>query len=84
MRRSRAFERLTSACTVGEDSYWPTRRETFARSFSQWTAYRAGDHVLLEELARRAAGAGRQWDLDDFAPIAAALDRVLTRLAVAA
>ena len=84
VRRSRAFERLTTACTVGEDSYWPTRRETFARSFSQWTACRAGDHVLLEELARRAAGAGRQWDLDDFAPIAAALDRVLTRLAVAA
>jgi hypothetical protein len=78
---SRAFARLGSACDGGEAAYWPSRRETFARSFSQWTATRADEPALLEELERRAAGAGRQWEAADFAPIAAVLDDVLLPLA---
>jgi hypothetical protein len=71
---SRAFERLTSA----EDGwYWRSRREAFARSFAQWVSHRSGDGGLRAELERRAAGPGRQWTADDFAPIARALDAVL-------
>lgn len=81
VQASRAFARLGGACDCEEAAYWPSRRETFARSFSQWTAARAGEPALLEELERRAAGAGRQWEPTDFAPIAAALDDVLLPLA---
>ncbi|HUP32433.1 MAG TPA: hypothetical protein VM184_05315 [Gaiellaceae bacterium] len=84
VRSSAAYGRLTSACVPGEAAYWPTRRETFARSFSQWAARGVGDRSLLDEVARRAAGAGRQWEADDFAPIARALDRALAPLAAAA
>lgn len=84
VRSSAAFARLTSACAAGDSAYWPTRRETFARSFSQWAARGAGDRSLLDEVARRAAGAGRQWEPRDFAPIARELDRVLAPLAAAA
>lgn len=81
VQSSRAFLRLGRACADEEAAYWPSRRETFARSFSQWTATRAGEPALLQELGRRAAGAGRQWAPDDFAPIAVALDDVLLPLA---
>jgi hypothetical protein len=84
VRSSAAFARLTSACAPGESAYWPNRRETFARSFSQWAARGAGDRSLLDEVARRAAGAGRQWEPQDFAPIARELDRVLAPLAAVA
>jgi hypothetical protein len=71
---SRAFARLAGA----EDAfYWRSRREAFARSFAQWVAGRASDGGLSAELERRAAGAGRQWTADDFAPIGRALDAVL-------
>lgn len=84
VRSSRAFARLTAACRGEETAYWPTRRESFARSFAQWVVSRAGDADLRDELERRAAGAGRQWRADDFAPIAKALDALLPPLAVAA
>ncbi len=84
MRESRAFARLTAACRGEESAYWPTRRESFARSFAQWIVARAGDADMRAELERRAAGAGRQWRADDFAPIATALDALLPPLALAA
>lgn len=84
VRSTAAFARLTAACAPGESAYWPNRRETFARSFSQWAARAAGDRSLLDEVARRAAGAGRQWEPQDFAPIARELDRVLAPLAAVA
>jgi hypothetical protein len=71
---SRAFQRLADA---DDARYWRSRREAFARSFAQWVAARSGDVGLLGELERRAAGAGRQWTADDFAPIGRALDAVL-------
>jgi hypothetical protein len=71
---SRAFERLMSA---DDGWYWRSPREAFARSFAQWVAGRSGDGTLLAELERRAAGAGRQWTAEDFAPIGRALDAVL-------
>jgi hypothetical protein len=80
VQSSSAFSRLTSACSDGERDYWPSRRETFARSFSQWAVSRAGDPDLLGEVLRRAAGAGRQWEADDFTPVGRALDRVLAPL----
>ena len=83
VQSSRGFRRLTSACSATETAYWRSRRETFARSFSQWTACRATDETLLAEVERRAAGAGRQWEPDDFEPIACVLDGVLPPLAAA-
>jgi hypothetical protein len=71
---SRAFERLA----VADDGwYWRSPREAFARSFAQWVSSRSGDGILLAELERRAAGAGRQWTEGDFAQIGRALDAVL-------
>jgi hypothetical protein len=58
--------------------------ESFARSFAQWIAERAGVEDGLAEVERRARGAGRQWAREDFAPVAAELDRVLAPLAAAA
>lgn len=84
VRSSRAFARLVSACRGEESAYWPTRRESFARSFAQWVAWCAGDADLRGELERRAAGAGRQWEAEDFAPIAAALDTLVPPLTRAA
>lgn len=77
---SAAYRRLTRACTPAERAYWPSRRETFARSFAQWVAERARQEPLRQEVARRAAGAGRQWTPPDFTPIGRALDRVLLPL----
>lgn len=77
VQSSSAFARLGRACHGEEHLYWPSRREAFARSFSQWTAARAGDTELLRRLERRAVGAGRQWEPGDFEPIREALDAVL-------
>lgn len=82
--RTRAFRSLRMACSADELAYWPTRRESFARSFAQWVAQRTGLEDVLAEVERRAGGAGRQWARDDFAPVAAELDRVLAACAVAA
>ncbi len=75
VQSSHAYGRLARA--GGDDPYWRSPREAFARSFAQWVSGRSGDESLLAELERRAAGAGRQWTRDDFAPIAHALDAVL-------
>lgn len=80
VEHSAAYRRLTRACTAAETAYWPSRRETFARSFAQWVAERAGHEPLRQEVERRAAGAGRQWSPADFAPVGRALDRVLLPL----
>jgi hypothetical protein len=77
---SAAYRRLRRACTASETAYWPSRRETFARSFSQWVAHRSRHDTMRAEIERRAAGAGRQWEAADFDPIARALDRVLLPL----
>ena len=82
--RTRAFRSLCRACSGDEVGYWPTRRESFARSFAQWVAERAGLEDVLAEVERRAGGAGRQWARDDFAPVAAELDGVLAPIAAAA
>ena len=84
LSRTRAFRTLRLACSADELGYWPTRRESFARSFAQWIAERAGVEDVLAEVERRTAGAGRQWAREDFAPVAAELDRVLAPLAAAA
>lgn len=77
---TQAFRSLCAACPADELGYWAARRECFARSFAQWVAERAGDLTLRAEIARRAAGAGRQWRAADFAPVRAELDVVLAAL----
>lgn len=80
VQSTRAFARLGGACDARERTYWASRRESFARSFVQWTAMRAGEHSLVREVERRAAGAGRQWSRADFAPVGRTLDEVLLPL----
>ena len=65
-------------------SYFGSPEELWARSYAQWVAVRSGDVQLAAELDRAReywyAEAGpylpEQWEDDDFAPIASALDRV--------
>ena len=51
-------------------------KELWARSYAQYIATRSGDEVLLAELARetKKANVFKQWDDDDFAPIASSID----------
>ncbi|CAA9568445.1 MAG: hypothetical protein AVDCRST_MAG88-2113 [uncultured Thermomicrobiales bacterium] len=65
--------------------YPATDVELWARSYAQYVALRGRDAALLDELdAARARGAGvdfaEQWDDDDFAPIAHAIDELFERL----
>lgn len=73
--------------------YLMSPEETFARCYAQWVAWRSGDEVLLEQLARASdpglgstlvsgftAGYPRQWGDEDFEPVADALDRLFERL----
>ncbi|MEO3974364.1 hypothetical protein [Streptomyces sp. CAU 1734] len=70
-----------------EAPYFIQPRELFGRAYAQWIALRSGDPVLLAQLDRilrlgqnstlisgPSIGYQRQWELDDFAPVADALD----------
>lgn len=70
--------------TVGHLVYLLSPEEMFARSYAQWIAQRSQHPSGLVELAREQARAREnphrpypsQWEDDDFAPIAAAFDRL--------
>jgi len=61
-------------------------REVFARAYAQWIAHKTGDGEMRKMLDReRARKAGvkynpRQWDDDDFAPLAKAMDHLFGEL----
>ncbi len=57
--------------------------ELWARSYAQYIAVRSGDKTLLDQVkAERAVQVygGRQWDDDDFEPIAQAIDAMFLKL----
>lgn len=65
--------------------YLTTDVELWARSYAQYIARRSGNAAMLHELGavrRRVSGLylPEQWDDDDFEPIAAAIDELLTQL----
>lgn len=65
-------------------SYVTRRHETFARAYSQWIAIRSGSAMMLHDLDVRREETRRSrypdvWDNDEFAPIAAAMDRLFER-----
>ena len=59
--------------------YLSSSHEMFARSFAQWVAVRTGDRAMLDEIAAMLGHDQAKylaWELDDFEPIAKALDEV--------
>lgn len=67
-------------------SYLLRYHEVWARSYAQFVAHRTGDPTLVDQLgARRIRVPGatylpQQWDDDDFAPIASAIEQVFRDL----
>lgn len=77
----RAWTKATGNRKYG--NYLTSDIELFARAYAQYIAVRSGDEDLLEELdrkRRREPTAPTQWDDEDFTPIAAAFDRLFTKL----
>lgn len=64
-------------------SYLLDRRELWARSYAQYVAQRSGNTNLLAQLAAQRTSAiygDQQWEDEDFAPIAAAIDDLFRSL----
>ena len=83
VKRSRGYNAvLQSGMDYGDRAYFLGADECFARSFAQYIATKNGDRVMASEIRDTWAGTRRrhnvdpQWQDDDFAPIAAALDNV--------
>jgi hypothetical protein len=56
-------------------------QEICARAYSQFVAGRSGDKRLLAELARcRDSRPNRQWDTEDFRPVAAAIEKLFKQI----
>ena len=65
--------------------YYLSRHEQWARAYAQYIATRSGDPALLAQLdairtSAHAVYRSSQWSDDDFAPIGAAIDELLTTL----
>lgn len=63
----------------GHLRYLLDTKELFARSYAQYIAHRSGDPTLLEQLNKERSDkmyGVRQWADEDFAPIAAAFDKL--------
>jgi hypothetical protein len=84
---SRGYATLINACERGLETLDPelvlytiSLKEAFARSYAQWVAIRCDDADLQAELAETLVKESEpgviqlQWQPDDFAPIAEALD----------
>ncbi|MCA0270225.1 MAG: hypothetical protein LCH53_13560 [Bacteroidetes bacterium] len=67
---------LPGASSVRYTTYIKSDVECFARSYAQYIAVRSGDPQMLAEIATMRTGkwAARQWEDDDFVPIAEAFD----------
>lgn len=87
----RAIEASTAFTALVElgarlDPYYLRPEELWARSYAQWVATRSDDGWLLQQIHElRGANPQRatyytQWDADDFAPIAAAIDDLFRSL----
>jgi SPP1 gp7 family putative phage head morphogenesis protein len=76
--KSAALADLDNASVSGK-SYWKSRRELWARSYSQFIATKSGDQRMLAELKaiREGHAPWRQWADDDFKPIAKAIEEIL-------
>ena len=66
---------------VEEARYLMRTRETFARAYAQWIAWRSGSTSMLDEiddtLRQQPPWHLAAWTHDDFLPIAAAFDRLM-------
>jgi hypothetical protein len=68
--------------------YYLSKKEIWARSYAQWIATRAGDDVLLAEMAAIRTDVGSralsQWEPDEFGAIASTFDRIFADLGLLA
>lgn len=74
-----AFRSLAEFLPAGNDivQYWLAPHELWARSYAQWVALRLDDPAMLATVAGRVGTrGGGHWPLDEFIPIAEALDRL--------
>lgn len=74
------IQRVRKTC-----GYYLSRHEQWARAYAQYIATRSADPVLLAQLdairtSAHAVYRASQWSDDDFAPIGAAIDELLTTL----
>ena len=65
-----------------DEPYWSQPWELWARSYAQYIAWRSGSVVLQSDLNRVLRHEDprirvRYWPYDEFAPIAAAIDRLM-------
>jgi hypothetical protein len=70
---------------VGHIRYLKSAPEVWARAYAQWVALRSGSPLLAEEMAvaldsGRRSGLVRQWEADDFEPIAQRIDDLMRDL----
>lgn len=63
-------------------SYLLKIEELFARSYAQWIAIRSGNDALLDEVSGSLSGLSypEYWGMDDFGPVADALDEAFKEL----
>lgn len=59
-------------------------QEAFARAYAQYVAWKSGDRRMLDQIDARQALSERriglsEWPLDQFLPIAQAMDRLLLK-----
>lgn len=78
--KSDAVATLKAAANIPNRAYFLRQLELFARSYAQYIAYRSEDAAMLADVERILGGEQpwRQWQPDDFTPIAQALDELFT------
>lgn len=82
IRQSPTYKRLGKLKPAKARKYFRSPIELWARAFAQWVAWRSGSSRLKGQLDRiltdeDPATRIRQWPYDEFAPIAAAIDRLM-------
>ncbi|MFI6578360.1 hypothetical protein ACIBFB_21435 [Nocardiopsis sp. NPDC050513] len=76
-----SYHRLDAEPSTRYQSYLLRNTEMWARSYTQWVAERSGDARLRDELRQHLSGPApsryRQWEDEEFQPIAEAIDKVI-------
>lgn len=81
MEDSKAFKHLTAKNCGGQQDYFRTPWECWARSYAQFIAQEGGNLTMKAQLdvIRNGPQPWRQWTDDDFIPVAAAIRSILTK-----
>jgi hypothetical protein len=75
------LNRVTSMETRRAIRYYLKPEEIWARAYAQYVSEQSGSPILLRQLdAARSAETGRQWDAEDFKPVAGAITAMFQKL----